>query len=515
MEHMASGAARHGTEIAIARRNCYCAPDFAGAAAEEGDRLVDAYELNMDARQDMHVDQEMRQRVSARLVAASTMLGLSGMALHQAIVQELAENPAFEAEEVNACSVCGTPLQGSICPTCLRGQKSEGLGAEDGWDERSDAIAGGMTDDDFDPMSLAADRETLSERLLRDLGALLPRADRAIAEQLVWNLDKRGYLDVSLEEVVETQGAEPGRVEAVLSALQSLEPVGVGARDLRECLMIQIDHLASQGISCRLVREIVADHLADLGGRRLDRIARALRARVEVVAEAAAFIRARLNPFPAQGHAGPEAIAEARATYVMPDVAIIANDGRFEVEVIEARRFEMRVASAYAELARTRAGLGAEEQAHIRQYSTRAKLFIQNIAQRRATMRKVTAAIAAAQAEFLRHGVLALKPLTRSQIAQEVELDESTVSRATNGKHVMLPNGQVVGFDTFFTPALAVHAVMRDILAAQGPAQTDGELGRALAARGIHIARRTVAKYRGQMGVLSSVLRPDVPPRAA
>src|SRR5207302_490921 len=133
--------------------------------------------------------------------------------------------------------------------------------------------------------------------------------------------------------------------------------VGVGARDLRECLLIQVEHLASLGISCPLVRAIVADRLAELGGRRLERIARALRAPGEAVAEAAAFIRARLNPFPAQGHAGPEAITEARAAHVMPDVAIVATDGGFEVEVIEARRFEMRVAGAYAELARGRAGL--------------------------------------------------------------------------------------------------------------------------------------------------------------
>jgi RNA polymerase sigma-54 factor len=469
----------------------------------------------MAPRQDLDVNQEMRQKVSARLVAASTMLGLTGMALHEAIVQELAENPAFEAEEVAACPVCGTPLQGSICPTCLRSQKSEDLTREDGWDERADAIAGGPSDDSFDPMSLAVDREPLAVRLLRDLGALLPRADAAIAEQLVWNLDGRGYLEVSVEEVAETQGADPGRVEAVLTALQSLEPVGVGARDLRECLLIQVDHLASRGIACPLVREVVADHLTELGGRRLERVARALRAPVEAVAQAADFIRARLNPFPAQGHAGPEAIAEARATYVMPDVAIVATDTGFEVEVIEARRFEMRVAGVYAELARDRAGLGAEEQAHVRQYTSRARLFIQNIALRRATMRKVTAAIADAQLEFLRDGTRALKPLTRSQIALTVGLDESTVSRATNGKHVLLPCGQVVGFDTFFTPALAIHAVMREILAEQGPAQTDGELVRALAERGIHIARRTVAKYRGQMGVLSSVLRPNVPPRAA
>jgi RNA polymerase sigma-54 factor len=476
--------------------------------------LIDGIELRQDARHDMYADQEMRQRVSARLVAASTMLGLTGVALHQAIMQELAENPAFEIEEVAACDVCGTPLQGSICPTCLRAQKSDGLEPEDNWDPRSDAIAG-APDDDFDPMSLAAGRETLAERLMRDLCMSLPRADRKIAEQLVNNLDARGYLEISVSEVADTLRVDQARVEAALTMLQSLEPVGVGARDLRECLLIQVEHLASQDITCPFVREIVSDHLSELGGRRVERIARALRTSVENVTDAADFIRARLNPFPAHGHAGPEAIAEARAAYVVPDVAIVATGSGFTVEVIEARRFEMRVAGAYAELAREAANLGAEDQAHVRQYTSRAKLFIQNIAQRRATMRKVTAAIAAAQTDFLRDGVLALKPLTKSQIALDVGLDESTVSRATNGKHVLLPSGQVVPFDTFFTPALAVHAVIRDILAERGPAQTDLALSQALAERGIHIARRTVAKYRGQMGVLSSTLRADVGPRAA
>src|SRR5919201_21413 len=107
-------------------------------------------ELRLDARQDLFAEQQMRQRVSARLVAASAMLELTGLALHQAIVQELAENPAFEADEVAACAVCGTPLQGSICPTCLRSQKTEAVGPDDGWEARSEAIAGAPSDDDFD-----------------------------------------------------------------------------------------------------------------------------------------------------------------------------------------------------------------------------------------------------------------------------------------------------------------------------------------------------------------------------
>jgi RNA polymerase sigma-54 factor len=464
--------------------------------------------------QTLDVQQEMRQHVSARLVATATMLGLSSLALQQAIERELSENPALEADEVAVCDVCGTPLRGSICPTCLRAQQPE-IDAADRWDGPSDTVNGAAVDDGFDPMSVAVGHETLAERLLRDLGAMLPRADRAIAEQLVYSLDRRGYLAVSAEEVADSCATPLGRVEVVLSALQSLEPVGVGARDPRECLLIQVDYLASRGIACPLVREIVADHLADLGGRKLARIARRLRAPIAAVEDAATFVRQRLNPFPAHGHAGPEAMAEARSAHVMPDVAIVAVGGGFEVEVVEAGRFRMRVSATYAALARAGSGLGAPDQAHVRQYAARATLFLANIAQRRATMTRIARSIVGHQAAFLGAGDRELVPLTKSRLALAVGLDKSTVSRATRGKYALLPNGKVVSFDTFFTPALVTHAVMREILAERGPALGDEQLSVVLAARGIHIARRTVAKYRARMGVSVAALRPKVRPLAA
>src|SRR5579885_628744 len=145
--------------------------------------------------------------------------------------------------------------------------------------------------------------------------------------------------------------------------------------------------------------------------------------------------------------------------------------------------------------------MDGQEREHVRQYVTRAKLFIQNIAQRRQTIKKITESIVKEQADFLRNGVRHLKPLTRSQIALAAGVDESTVSRATNGKNVLLPNGQVVSFDTFFPPMLAVQDVMREIIDQAGRPLTDAEIREALAQRGIEIARRTVAKYRAQIGI--------------
>jgi RNA polymerase sigma-54 factor len=466
--------------------------------------------LSYSLDQTPDVYQEMRPRVSARLVAASTMLELSAMALQQAIAQELAENPALEADEITTCEVCGTPLQGSICPTCLRLQRQE-LPSEVAELRDDDLVhlSGRADDEDFDPLVTVAGQETLAERLTSELGSILPRGDRQIAEQLIGNLDERGYLGCSVEEIADTLGVELPRVRAVLSALQTLEPVGVGARDLRECLLIQIEHLRSRGIAHPLVQTIVQDHWQLLATRKLDRIARAMKVPTEEIEEAALFIRMHLNPFPAHGHAGPEAIVEARASYTWPDVVILAVDDTFVVEVIEAQRLELRVASVYQEASKQTGQMDGQEREHVRQYVTRAKLFIQNIAQRRQTIKKITEAIVREQADFLRNGVRHLKPLTRSQIALAAGVDESTVSRATNGKNVLLPNGQVVSFDTFFTPALSVHDVMKEILANENRPMTDGEIARELERRGIHIARRTVAKYRAQIGILPSILRPD------
>src|SRR5262245_36191215 len=173
--------------------------------------MAERIELRIDAYQEHDLYQEMRPRVSARLIAASSMLELSGTELQATIERELIENPALEADELPTCEVCGTPLQGAICPTCLRLQRAD-LPAD--WDTLPDPGLGHDDADDLDPITTAAGVDSLSERLLRELGAIVSRPDRRIAEQLVWNLDGRGYLDISLEEIADTLGVELARVEA-------------------------------------------------------------------------------------------------------------------------------------------------------------------------------------------------------------------------------------------------------------------------------------------------------------
>lgn len=468
----------------------------------------------MDMTQD--ISSEMRMKVSPRLVAASYILELSSLELQQAINEELNDNPALEILERETCSVCGGALQGSICPHCLSQQKldpAQSTGDNDYNDEYvPEKSIASQADDDFDPLTQVAAQLTLGERLLAELQSLLPGPDLPIAQYLVGNLDETGYLQCTVEEVADEFNVPLERVEIVLKALQTLEPVGIGARDLKECLLIQIDYLEEQNITCPGVREVIQNHFTELGEHKFNRIAHLTGMTLEQVTAVCEFIKKRLNPYPAQGYNGPDGGAsEGRSTYVWPDVIVTDRDGEFEIEVIESRRFFLRVAPLYQQLVAD-AGKEAEkftdeDRRHIKQYVSRAKLFIANINQRRQTLQKITQCIVANQKDFLRHGIRYLKPLTRAAVAAELGMHESTVSRATASKYVMLPNREVIAFSRFFTASLSVMDVIRELIEVEESPMTDQEIAHELAKRGIYIARRTVAKYREQLGILPSSLR--------
>lgn len=460
----------------------------------------------------------MGMKVSPRLVAASYILELSSQELQQVIAEELNDNPAMEMIEKATCSVCGGALQGSICPHCLSQQKIDQAGDENGFSEEyfaSYSISGSSTEEEFDPLSQVAAQMTLGERLLTELQAMLPQSDLPIAEFLVGSLDDNGYLQCSVEEVAEFFHVELSRVETILGLLQSLEPIGIGARDLKECLLIQLNYLKQDGVPIpKYTQQIITDHIGELAEHKFGKIATALGAPVESVLEASDFIKHRLNPYPAQGlqHFEP-GVTRSGASHVLPDVIISQKedgDG-YEVEVVESKRFFLRVSPIYNQLLndleRDPLRFSEDEKRHIQHYVSRAKLFIANINQRRQTLHKITTCIAKEQKEFLAQGVRHLKPLTRAAVAKALGMHESTVSRATASKYVMLPSGEVIPFSNFFTASLSVRDVIKEMIENESTPLTDQEIATELAKRGIYVARRTVAKYREQLGILPSSLR--------
>jgi len=471
-----------------------------------------AMQLELQQAPEQHFAEIQTTTVSWRLIAANRILQLSSQELQQSVAIELDENPALELIEVETCRVCGSEMLGSLCPRCIQHQKSApDARAGDGshaYDEPREERQR-LDDADFDRFTHVVSEPTLAQCLLQDMGAELPAADAPIAEYLIGSLNEKGYLPIKPSEVAYDLGVSEERVTAVLAVLQAQEPVGIGTRNLRECLLLQIDRLAERGIRQLYASEIVSMYLTELGEHKFARIARELNISQHVVCEAWEFVKRELNPHPAQGFSSINANdQDTRANYLVPDVIISSTpEDEFEVEVVESKRFNLRLNPMYAKLRRDGALLTDEERRHIRVYVLRAAIFVSHLKQRHRTLRQITEAIVAAQRAFLVDGVRYLKPLTRAAVAQRIGVNESTVSRATASKYVMLPNGQVLPYAHFFTPNLRVKDVLKEVVESEGKPLTDTQIVERLTDKGIHIARRTVSKYRTALAILPSWLR--------
>jgi RNA polymerase sigma-54 factor len=258
----------------------------------------------------------------------------------------------------------------------------------------------------------------------------------------------------------------------------------------------------------------VADHLDDLAAHRYSLIAHRLNLSTADIGAAHTFIRTALTPFPLQSREARWWKAPSRLPYLVPDVIVFRRDGEFQIELVQAPTARLRLDPLYASLAaEIRHGdqrFAAEQRGHIREHVLRAKWFIGTINQRYETLRKITECLLECQREFVLDGVRALRPLTRGQVADRVGVHESTVSRATANKYLMLPNRQVIPFRTFFVASLSTKDMIKEIIESEPEALTDQEICERLRRQGVRIARRTVAKYRATIGIPSSLLRANV-----
>ncbi len=477
--------------------------------------------------QSQQASQNQSVNISAKLIASIKVLQYSAEELDQAIAQEMGENPALEVEEVTQCARCGATLRAGLCPTC---ERSGAESANDGrievaaWDDYADlrGLAGSSADDDgYNPLDFVRSGGTLQEHLMRQLGASLDDDDYPIAEYLIGSLDSHGYLTVTVAEAAEVLRVAVERVERALAALQALDPPGIGARDLAECLLIQVRGFEERDEAPSLVRPLLERHLRDLGEHRFPEIARELGVTSGEVKRAWRFIRTNLNPFPAHAFESGDvpglrlANNSERSAIIRPDIIIRRTESGFEAEVVERRRYKVGMHPIYADLYRhARAQkpsvpLGENERAHIREHVTRTRFFIECLKQRWETLSVISKALIEFQYDFLDKGVRYVRPLTRGELANHVGLHESTVSRATANKYALLPAGRTIPFDDFFDASLAAKDILRELISAENPAKplSDEDLSALLGARGVPLARRTVAKYREALGILPSRLR--------
>ncbi len=479
---------------------------------------------------------QLRQelKINPRLYQAMDLLYMPLLDLQQHLKQELETNPFLELvepeEEEEEEEEAAEPEQDEPKEEEAKGEIDweeillEGFDAGGRREEREDK-------DYFEPV--ASERRDLSDHLLEQIALLdLSPRQAMLAEEFVGNVNDEGYLSCSVQEIVEGINAEVGKVaeaagtgpggdlplytleeaEATLARIQDLEPPGVGARDLRECLMLQLKQAGlEQSVPYRLVR----DCFDELINHRWSEISKRFGISQTDVQRAADEI-AKLDPKPGLMYSG------ASDNYITPDLVVEKIDGTYHVFLNDANLPRLKLSRAYQEIARDKKKFDGENKEFISNKLNSANWMIQAIEQRRQTMLKVMNYIVERQREFFERGVQYLKPLTLREVAEVISMHESTVSRVTNEKYVQTPRG-VLPLKFFFSSGLSttggedvsargIKAQIEKLVSDENAKHplTDQAIVNVLKENGVNIARRTVAKYRDQLGVLSARMRKRV-----
>jgi RNA polymerase sigma-54 factor len=463
----------------------------------------------------MSIGMELRLRqhlaITPQIQQALRLLQLSSLEFAQEVEEACSTNPFLEedTEAVNARPA----LPDLVAPPTTDAPSSE---ADDGaplagvHDEFRSAPA---RDDENDwtewteaPTSL---RENLREQLrVSPMGD----RDRVLAQMIIDELSEAGYLETPLTDLLELiapeEEVEEREMLAALRLVQHLDPPGIGARTLQECLMLQLEALPEDTEGRDVALAIVSEHLELLGRREFTHIQQLVGCTETELHTARALIRT-LDPRPGRG------FAPDNTRYVVPDIIVSQHRGKWVATLNPAVQPQVRINRAYADIAAGRSGCDASFTRLLQE----ARWLLRNVEQRFSTIQRVADAIVHHQRVFFSYGEVAMKPLALKDIASELGLHESTVCRVTNGKYMATPRG-LFEFKYFFSrqlatddggscSALAIRALMKELISAEDPKSplSDAELARLLGDQGLRLARRTVTKYRSLMRVPSVELR--------
>ncbi|HOJ52363.1 MAG TPA: RNA polymerase factor sigma-54 [Syntrophales bacterium] len=475
----------------------------------------------MDLKQQLKLSQQLV--MTPQLQQAIKLLQLSRLEMVEAINKELEENPLLEEEMEEDFIAEEEPLQKaeearpSEQPREITG---EGDGRDDfDWDSYLE---------DFGPVGTVREKAepeegptwdnvltkapTLTDHLLWQLRlSRLTEEEMTIGENIIGNLDGNGYLTCTVEEIAEQLGVEPKKVEEVLSKVQGFDPPGVAARDLRECLLIQARALE---VHNTLVEEIIKNHLKDLETKNYPALAKKLKVSLDDLMHAVAII-GNMDPKPGSSY------TDERVQSIVPDVYVIKIGDDYKVILNDDGLPRLRISNFYREIM---AGLDGSKEGevgkkYIKEKVKSAMWLIKSIQQRQKTILKVAESIVRFQKDFFDHGISHLKPLVLRDVALDVGMHESTISRVVTGKYMQTPAG-LFEMKFFFSSGLptsegeaiastSVKEEIKKLIAEENPLKplSDSEIVKLLKKKGINIARRTVAKYREMMNILPSSRR--------
>jgi RNA polymerase sigma-54 factor len=474
--------------------------------------------------QGTHLKQEMK--INPRLYQAMDLLYMPLLDLQQHIKQEMLNNPFLDLEE---------PLVDAEDLEVK--EEKENTDDEIDWEEiLLDGFDAGGRKQEYEQKEyyepVRVETRDLSDHLLDQLKLMrLSPREVLLGEEIIGNVDDDGYLACGLEDVVNglnewveehgeewAEGDEPLKpysleeAETMLDMIQRFDPSGVGARDLRECIMLQLRDVEEEGSRTFI---IVRDYFDQLINHRWSEISKDLSITPREVQSAADEI-AKLDPKPGLKYAAPA------DNYITPDLIVEKIDGHYHVFLNDTSLPRLKLSRTYREIARDKSKFQGENKEFISNKLNSANWMIQAIEQRRQTMLKVMNFIVDRQREFFERGVQYLKPLTLREVAEVIEMHESTVSRVTNEKFVQTPRG-VLPLKFFFSSGLStssgedvsargIKAKIEALVENEDSKRplTDQAIVNILKEEGVQIARRTVAKYRDQLGILSARMRKRV-----
>ncbi|MGN5519932.1 RNA polymerase factor sigma-54 [Halopseudomonas sp. Lyrl_26] len=388
------------------------------------------------------------------------------------------------------------------------------LSVDTNWEDIYQTSASSLpsnNDDDWDFTSRTSSGETLQSHLEWQVNLLpLSETDYQIAVALIDGINADGYLEETLEDIQASLdpelGVELDEIEMVLHRIQQLEPVGVGARNLSECLHLQLCQLPDDTPMLEQAKRVVRDYLELLGSRDFAQLMRRTRLKEDQLRQVIELIQS-LNPRP-----GGE-IASGDAEYVIPDVIVRRDHNSWIVELNQEAAPRVRVNTHYAALVK-RAD-SSEDNTYLRNHLQEARWFIKSLQSRNETLLKVATQIVEHQRGFLEHGEVAMKPLVLADIAEAVGMHESTISRVTTQKYMHTPRGiyelkyffsSHVSGDSGEVSSTAIRALIKKLVAEENPKKplSDSKIAGLLEEQGIQVARRTIAKYRESLNIASS-----------
>ena len=460
--------------------------------------------------------QTQRLMLTQRMQQAIQILQLSRIELEQYVQQELETNPVLEQvqEEPESESKSEEPTNDTDTDTDSFDDGTFNL--DDYSDQWKDPAKLGPDFSRNPDMAARQDyyensitqEESFSSKLMTELRCTVDNEQQIIGERIIGDIDNRGYFTGSLEKIAEELNVEIETVERVLYRIQHFEPAGVGARDVIECLLIQINVEYPDEEELKV---LVSEHLEALEHRLIPKIAKAMEISPERVEELKNML-STLDPWP-----GHEYSLES-PQYVAPDLVVEKIEGEYIVYLTGDGIPGLLVADHYRKLTRDDK-MNKDDKQYVRDKVESAKWLIRNIEQRQQTILKIGTSIMRVQEEFLDKGVEAIRPLTLQEIADDVGVHEATVSRTTRGKYIQTPQG-LFELKYFFSPGLrhdsgeaqssrSVKSIIKKIIEREDKAKplSDQKIANLLKEQGINIARRTVAKYRESMGILTTTLR--------